>query len=51
MLLPSWLRVVTRLLIGWYVFILFYLLLVYGMMLRQDSQTHIRRNAALRNVS
>ncbi len=49
LLLPSWLRVVTRLLIGWDVFILFYLLLVYGMMLRQDSQTHIRRNAALQD--
>lgn len=44
---PSW-RGVTRLLIGWDVFIAFYLLLVYSMMLRA-GEVHIRRNAALQD--
>ncbi|QND74553.1 DUF1345 domain-containing protein [Tardiphaga robiniae] len=47
--LPSSLRLVTRLLIGWDVFIAFYLVLVYGMMLRSGGQKHIRRNAALQD--
>jgi uncharacterized membrane protein len=48
LLLPSSLRLVTRLLIGWDTFIAIYLLLVYGMMLRGGSK-HIRRNAALQD--
>ena len=48
LLLPSSLRMVTRLLIGWDTFIAIYLLLVYGMMLRGGSK-HIRRNAALQD--
>ena len=46
--LPGSMRLVTRLLIGWDVFIALYLILVYGMMLR-SSQRHIRRNAALQD--
>jgi len=48
LLLPSSLRLVTRLLIGWDTFIAIYLLLVYGMMLSGGSK-HIRRNAALQD--
>lgn len=48
LLLPSSLRLVTRLLIGWDTFIAVYLLLVYGMMLRGGSK-HIQRNAALQD--
>lgn len=48
LLLPHSLRLVTRLLIGWDVFIGFYLLLVYGMMFR-SSERSIRRNAALQD--
>ncbi|UGV28201.1 DUF1345 domain-containing protein [Rhodopseudomonas boonkerdii] len=48
LLLPSSLRMVTRLLIGWDTFIAIYLLLVYGMMMRGGSK-HIRRNAALQD--
>lgn len=48
LLLPSSLRLVTRLLIGWDTFIAVYLLLVYGMMLRGGSK-NIRRNAALQD--
>jgi uncharacterized membrane protein len=47
--LPSSIRLVTRLIIGWDVFIALYLVLVYGMMLRSGSQKHIRRNAALQD--
>jgi uncharacterized membrane protein len=47
--LPSSMRLVTRLIIGWDVFIALYLVLVYGMMLRSGSQKHIRRNAALQD--
>jgi uncharacterized membrane protein len=48
LLLPGSLRLVTRLLIGWDVFIAVYLVLVYAMMLRSEHQ-HIRRNAALQD--
>jgi uncharacterized membrane protein len=46
--LPETLRLVTRLLIGWDVFIAFYLLLVYSMMLR-SGLAYIRRNAVLQD--
>jgi uncharacterized membrane protein len=48
LLLPDSLRLVTRLLIGWDVFIAIYLLLVVMMTLRNDVGT-IRRNAALQD--
>ncbi|WP_441240663.1 DUF1345 domain-containing protein [Tardiphaga sp. 768_D3_N2_1] len=48
LVLPSSLRLVTRLLIGWDAFIALYLLLVYGMMLTGGSK-RIRRNAALQD--
>lgn len=48
LLLPTSIRLITRLLIGWDIFIAFYLLLVYGMMLR-SGERHIRRNAALQD--
>jgi uncharacterized membrane protein len=44
--LPQSLRLVTRLLLGWDIFIALYLILVYGMMLRCEH-SHIRRNALL----
>jgi uncharacterized membrane protein len=47
-LLPGSLRLVTRLLIGWDIFIALYLLLVYIMVLRSEL-AHIRRNAALQD--
>ncbi len=47
-LLPDSLRLVTRLLIGWDIFIALYLLLVYIMMLR-SGLAHIRRNAVLQD--
>jgi len=47
-LTPASIRLVTRLLIGWDIFIAFYLLLVYGMMLR-SGEKHIRRNAVLQD--
>ena len=47
-LLPGELRLVTRLLLGWDVFITFYLLLVYAMMARCD-RSNIRRNAVLQD--
>lgn len=47
--LPSALRPVTRILIGWDVFMAVYLALVFGMMFRSGSQKHIRRNAALQD--
>jgi uncharacterized membrane protein len=47
-LLPGALRLVTRILIGWDIFIALYLLLVYIMMLR-CGLAHIRRNAALQD--
>lgn len=47
-LLPSSLRLVTRLLIGWDTFVAMYVLLVYTMMLRSTLAT-IRRLAALQD--
>ncbi len=47
-LLPDSLRPVTRMLIGWDVFIALYLVLVYAMMLR-CGLAHIRRNAVLQD--
>jgi uncharacterized membrane protein len=47
-LLPESLRLVTRLLVGWDVFVSFYLALVYIMVLRSGI-AHIRRNAALQD--
>jgi uncharacterized membrane protein len=47
-LLPESLRLVTRLLLGWDIFIALYLILVYGMMLR-SGHAHIRRNAVLQD--
>jgi uncharacterized membrane protein len=47
-LLPDTLRLVTRLLIGWDIFITFYLVLAYIMMGR-CGLAHIRRNAALQD--
>ena len=47
-LLSDSLRLVTRLLISWDVFITFYLLLVYTMVVR-SGLAHIRRNAALQD--
>ena len=47
-LLPGSLRLVTRLLVAWDVFIAFYLLLVYTMMLRSGHH-HIRRQAVLQD--
>ena len=45
---PGPLRLVTRQLIGWDVFVATYLLLVYAMMLGNDHR-HIKRNAALQD--
>ena len=47
-LLPGSLRLVTRLLIGWDIFVSFYLVLAYIMMFR-CGLVHIRRNAALQD--
>jgi uncharacterized membrane protein len=47
-LLLDSLRLVTRLLIGWDIFVALYVLLVYLMMLR-SGLSHIRRNAALQD--
>ena len=47
-LLPGSLRLVTRLLISWDIFVALYVLLVYSMMLR-SGLTHIRRNAVLQD--
>src|ERR1039457_2174552 len=47
-LLPASLRLVTRMLIGWDIFVALYVLLVYSMMLR-SGLTHIRRNAVLQD--
>ncbi len=47
-LLPDSLRLVTRLLIGWDVFVALYLALVYTMVLR-SGLPHIRRNAVLQD--
>ena len=47
-LLPGSLRLVTRLLISWDIFVALYLALVYTMILR-SGHTHIRRNAVLQD--
>jgi uncharacterized membrane protein len=47
-LLPSSLRLVTRLLIGWDVFVAFYLVSVYAVVFR-SGLAHIRRNAVLQD--
>src|SRR5579872_4897126 len=47
-LVPNSLRLVTRLLIGWDIFVAIYAVLVYIMMLRSDLAT-IRRIAALQD--
>ena len=47
-LLPGSLRLVTRLLIGWDVFVALYLVLVYALVLR-SGLVHIRRNAILQD--
>jgi uncharacterized membrane protein len=47
-LLPGSLRLVTRALVGWDIFVAFYLLLVYTMVLRSGVR-HVRHNAALQD--
>jgi uncharacterized membrane protein len=47
-LLPGSLRLVTRLLIGWDIFVAFYLILVYALVFR-SGLVHIRRNAVLQD--
>src|SRR5438874_3558086 len=47
-LLPGSLRLVTRLLIGWDIFVAMYLLLVYAMVI-QSGLAHIKRNAVLQD--
>ena len=47
-LLPGSLRLVTRLLVSWDIFIALYLVLVYTMMLR-SGLAHIKRNAVLQD--
>src|SRR3954449_7754905 len=46
--LPGSLRLVTRLLVGWDIFVAFYLVLVFTMVLRSGI-VHIRRNAVLQD--
>jgi uncharacterized membrane protein len=46
--LPGSLRLVTRLLIAWDIFVALYLALVYAMMLRSGS-AHLKRNAVLQD--
>jgi uncharacterized membrane protein len=47
-LLPNSLRLVTRLSIGWDIFVAFYLILVYALVFR-SGLAHIRRNAILQD--
>jgi uncharacterized membrane protein len=47
-LLPGSLRLVTRALIGWDIFVAFYLVLVFTMVLRSGVR-HVRHNAALQD--
>jgi len=47
--LPPSLRLVTRLLVGWDVFTGLYLVLVYGMMLRNSGHQNVRRKAAMQD--
>jgi uncharacterized membrane protein len=46
--LPGSLRLVTRMLIGWDIFVAFYLVLAFAMMFRSDM-AHIRRNAVMQD--
>src|SRR5215470_16810398 len=48
LLLPTWVRPVTRLLIGWDVFVALYLVLVYVMFWRAGHRS-VRRNAVLQD--
>jgi uncharacterized membrane protein len=48
-LLPDTLRLVTRLLISWDVFVGLYLILAFAMMLRKTGVAHIRRNVILQD--
>lgn len=48
LVLPGSLRLVTRLLIGWDIFVTLYLVLAYAMMFR-SGLAHIRRNAVLQD--
>jgi uncharacterized membrane protein len=48
LLLPNSLRLVTRLLIGWDIFVALYLVLVYSLVFR-SGLAHIRRNAILQD--
>jgi uncharacterized membrane protein len=47
-LLPASLRLVTRALVGWDIFVAFYLVLVFTMVLRSGVR-HVRHNAALQD--
>jgi uncharacterized membrane protein len=47
-LMPNSLRLLTRLLIGWEIFVAFYLVLVYALVFR-SGLAHIRRNAILQD--
>jgi uncharacterized membrane protein len=47
-LLPGSMRLVTRLLLGWDIFVAFYLLLIYTLVFR-SGLAHIRRNAVLQD--
>src|SRR6266581_2743666 len=47
-LLPGSMRLVTRLLLGWDIFVAFYLVLVYALVLR-SGLVHIKRNAVLQD--
>lgn len=48
-MLPDSLRIVTRLLIGWDVFVAFYLTLAFAMIARSGDTDNIRRKAALQD--
>jgi uncharacterized membrane protein len=48
LVLPGSLRLVTRMLIGWDIFVAFYLVLAFAMMFRSDM-AHIRRNAVMQD--
>jgi uncharacterized membrane protein len=48
-LLPQTLRIVTRALLAWDIFVAIYLVLAFGMFVRNTGVTHIRRQAALQD--
>ena len=48
LVLPGSLRLVTRMLLGWDIFVAFYLVLAFAMMFRSDM-AHIRRNAVMQD--